>query len=1011
MFSVSAAAVAWYSSNFREYQRQIALVESLGLTQGYVYEGDHYTFGADHGGAAPAAQQGKSQWYEVWNWDWEQHLYLKRVRWVGFAAADQNDLKKISDLPSLEILVISLDSDVKDLNSITRPMPNCRTLRVGGYASQSIESLDGLHNFPSLENLDLFSQHDLDDLGPLVECQKLVSVKNDSPFSAASSLSTIGQLKHLETLELHSDDIEDLEFLRGLDRVKNVNFSQCKNLCDIVALSDAKELTGVDFSGCRSIETIEALANCHLLESLNIANCKRVKALPNFSESKSQVNLQFYNCPNLTNLDGMPPNLELTYLSVTGCRSLTSLDLRQFPMIESLTVVGANELTEIIGLDASDDVQATSKLKGIAISDCQKLENVDWISNPGIVDSLTIDIKMPTELLPHMESLKTLSLQWSDTLTKIAQLPNADSLNALTLRDCRKLQGLRGINKFPNLQALSIVNSPLLVDLDPISDLTNLITLHLTGCETFNNIEGLHERLSLSSIILIDCPSLEDVSPLSRMTELSSLTLNRCTSIRNLEFLEQISSLDALDVSGCSGLRSLKGLMGQPVIDLKLDLANVESVGRLVLPEIYSLSFSNFPDRVLSLFDEAPRHVGAISVKNSPKLKMIQVNANGELQITLDACPNFESIKGARGNLNLTLENFKEPFDLKTVLAGHNIESLTLKDLGAELDLSCLGQLDLLKMLRIVNCPQAHNLKLSPDCELHTLEVSHCERLTTPIDLARHEILLSLTMTDGFAEANISQLKAISETDDDDGSRSEIWNLIIGDCSSPLLANIDFLSGLNGLSFLQLENCDALTTVRSAKTFRDLENLHVIDCDSLVEIGDCKTMPKLINFVIDFCDELSDISAVANMKPLDHLSFEKNAAIKDISPVLEFPLDQLNSLCMVADLDSQLSVLLDRPEVRELSQIYCGGIESAQTLSKIRLTYELEYLTLSDSPAIKDFQFLLNRREKDRLMGLTVKGCPNLRDISQLRQLSISRLEISDCPLISDSQIAEVLKK
>ncbi|MDB4767018.1 hypothetical protein OAG71_04970 [bacterium] len=357
------------------------------------------------------------------------------------------------------------------------------------------------------------------------------------------------------------------------------------------------------------------------------------------------------------------------------------------------------------------------------------------------------------------------------------------------------------------------------------------------------------------------------------------------------------------------------------------------------------------------------------------------------------------------------MKNSGEPFDLKTVLAGHNVESLTLKDLGAELDLSCLDQLDLLKMLRIVNCPQAHNLKLSPDCELHTLEISQCERLTAPIDLAQHETLLSLTMTDGFAEANISQVKAISETGDNDGPQSEIWNLTIGDCSSPLLANIDFLSGLNGLNFLQLENCDALTTVRSAKTFKDLENLHVIDCDSLVEIGDCNTMPKLSNFVIDFCDELSDIRAVANMKPLNHLSFEKNAAIKDISPVLEFPLDQLNSLCMVADLDSQLSVLLDCPEVRELSQIYCGGISSAQTLSKMRLTYDLEYLTLIDSPAIKDFKFLLNRREKDRLNTLTVKGCHNLSDISQLKQLSISRLEISDCPLISESQIAEVLKK
>ena len=170
-------------------------------------------------------------------------------------------------------------------------------------------------------------------------------------------------------------------------------------------------------------------------------------------------------------------------------------------------------------------------------------------------------------------------------------------------------------------------------------------------------------------------------------------------------------------------------------------------------------------------------------------------------------------------------------------------------------------------------------------------------------------------------------------------------------------------------------------------------------------------MPNLDNFVIYFCDEISDISPVANMESLGHLSFEKNPAIKDISPLLKFPLDQLTSICVVADLDLQLRELFNRPAVREMSFLYFGGITSTTTLRKIRLSYELNDLTIIDSPAMKDLRFLIEDREKSELNSLTLKGCINLQDISQLKQLKIGKLEIADCPMISESQITEVSKK
>jgi len=339
------------------------------------------------------------------------------------------------------------------------------------------------------------------------------------------------------------------------------------------------------------------------------------------------------------------------------------------------------------------------------------------------------------------------------------------------------------------------------------------------------------------------------------------------------------------------------------------------------------------------------------------------------------------------------------------------IKSLKLDNVTADLDLSLIDNLHGFKSLEIINCPQVYNLKISPHCDLHTLEISNSERLASRIDLSQHSLFGSLVMTGGFADANIRQLKTIAEMGDGDGFRNQIWEIVIADCRSPLLANIDFFSGFSRLNRLEVVNCDALRTIRSSERFKELRRIRVIDCDSLSELSNCKTMPKLESFAIDFCDQLSDISEVAEMSPLRHFSFEKNLAITDISPLLKLPLHKSAHLRLIFDLDSQISEWLDRPEAAEISELYLGGISSGATLRKIRLTESLKNLTLVDSESIRDLKFLLDDRQTNYLDSLTLIGCPNLRDISQLKQLRVRKLEILDCPLISESQIAEVLEK
>ena len=298
-------------------------------------------------------------------------------------------------------------------------------------------------------------------------------------------------LYHLKTLELHSNEIEDISILASLTNLETLNLSS------------------------NYLNNIEALKFLPRLQSLNISfnQIKDISSLSILSELKN-IDLSFNKVSDIS---------PLTSLTQLRTLKINANNIKEFNYISHLTglqhlEIGSNRLDEISG------ISLLVNLVSLNLADNQ-IFDISSISNLTQLQSLFLNINKINDIssLTQLTKLKDLYL-YSNEISDISNLSTLKQLQNLDL-------SANHINNITSLTQLTKLKD-LYLNANQISDISNLSTLKQL------------QNLDLSS------NRINDITALSLLTNLKSLNLNS-NPIENISSLKMLANLHSINLGNC----------------------------------------------------------------------------------------------------------------------------------------------------------------------------------------------------------------------------------------------------------------------------------------------------------------------------------------------------------------------------------------------------------------------------------------------------------------------------
>ena len=185
----------------------------------------------------------------------------------------------------------------------------------------------------------------------------------------------------------------------------------------------------------------------------------------------------------------------------------------------------------------------------------QQLTQLEFIS-------LECDFRKPIDftLFPN---LKTCQITWKAGAKSIFQCKNIEHLNIanypaedLTSINChqelkilqltsKKLNNLKGIDKFASLECIDLFECPNLQSFSMIESVESLRHLEVESCKGFKDIEPIGNLINLNVIVLNDCGKIESISPLKNCLSLEKVFFSGSTVIEDgdLSMLKSLPNL------------------------------------------------------------------------------------------------------------------------------------------------------------------------------------------------------------------------------------------------------------------------------------------------------------------------------------------------------------------------------------------------------------------------------------------------------------------------------------
>ncbi|MFC1765082.1 hypothetical protein ACFL6U_23800 [Planctomycetota bacterium] len=377
-----------------------------------------------------------------------------------------SDLSLLSDLPSIESLIISTSNNV-----FSRHIPSSTSLRY--LLLHNIAKPVNLpkliscipENFPSLKVLHINNcgrSHDtinisslykinLDDFQaagtPIVDPEGLYEQYCIERSEISAFLDTLTDLTTEASLHWQSAHINDLTSLcEKAPAIKHLKLANCSHIDSLSNLSQFEELVSLDLFYCNKIQSLEPLSECRQLKSLNINNCQGILDFKCLIKCKSLATLNVFH-ENGTTISPGECNSQITF--VKNHREIEIYIDSIAPDTDSITLNWEYACEE----DLTIISQKATNITSLAIARNRKLSDLSCISS-------------------------------------------FDNIKSLRLTECHALASLMPLLNLRNLTELSVVGCPNILDYRSLLSCTTLKCLEIRGEGGVLTPQVYHEQIA-----------------------------------------------------------------------------------------------------------------------------------------------------------------------------------------------------------------------------------------------------------------------------------------------------------------------------------------------------------------------------------------------------------------------------------------------------------------------------------------------------------------------------------
>ncbi|XP_031380602.1 TMV resistance protein N-like isoform X2 [Punica granatum] len=381
---------------------------------------------------------------------------------------------------------------------------------------------------------------------------------------------SIGQLTSLVELILSYNAFGRLpDFVGDLHDLELLKIDHTYITCLPGNLGSLKKLKVLDASWYELEGEREISDEVLSLSSLRVLKFCGIKSLPASMRALSCLEtLHLGGCQNLQTLPELPSSL--ISLTVEASSKLTSLNLANLVNLKELSLSGDFEVKE-------------ECLSGLRKLEKLTLHSVKTYTLPGEIDlflrlkELYILYCRELKCLPTLpSSLSFLRIEHSDSLERLPDLSNLNTLSKLEVLFCSKIREIEGLGSLMSLKILSTDGSPL-TKLDGLERLEFLTALS-AGFSEVERLPNLSKLKNLQSLIVPCSSKLVEIQGLSCLDKLKTLCIDSCTSLEGLPELPK--SLEELFLRGCEQFSQIEAVAGLELLQA-LEISRCRSLRKL----------------------------------------------------------------------------------------------------------------------------------------------------------------------------------------------------------------------------------------------------------------------------------------------------------------------------------------------------------------------------------------------------------------------------------------------
>ena len=962
-----------------------------------------------------------------------EQLPLKKLDISGCSTIE--DIQHLSVFP-LQSFDFSDCYKIKSLTALQGKTDLSQIKKIKLWNFESLQNLDGIEFYQSLEWLDLYECKNITNVSALEKLPSLQRVESISEYKSQQSVSLpacdfhpslfgvkntsielyiqnwidtekIGS-KDTESIKLTCNGMTNLEWLKGFPNLTYLKISS-KELIDIKGLHYVPKLVEFNLYNAEiaNLQGLETLGN---LEELQIQSCPNVKSIDEVEKLGKLNDVILRICESLESAEGMMKNKNIQ----------TTREWVAFDDLPSLKKIG-----DLSGFVKLKKVSFSRSFNQELLSDLitSKLPIEFDISQVKVIINYNLPISFPIKLTYCSEfdlkgsGLTELYLEncRCKDLSGIAGMP---LMKNLTIIDSDKLESLAGLKDMPALRNVELENLKSLVDIDSLKTLLSLQSLTMKKLPMVKVCSSLVPLSALEDMEVVDCADLEvKPRPLGKINKEQilkyqlKLAKHYQLETNSLEIKVEKEKSDPAKKDARKNATKIKKLLKERdivMIDTAISLlAGIKDVD-LMNELLFGVSYENntfITNRIFTGTGPAQPFLNyALTGVLSCACEFEDWNQLAQSVTTLDFdIVDYKYLHCFENLITLNLKNIEDPnyhFNLKrlkTLILNFGIDVSLNLDIVAgcpELEklevrstinqvngFSGLKNLVHLKHidLRIKHSDATHFMDFEKLVKLETLKIS-ADYSSQPKKVLSLQGLHNCTelkeiSLDKYEIQDTSALKNLSKLQE-----LEIKH---GDFETLELAPV-----VTDLVSINVDGCKKLNRISDSLFNEELKKL-ILDNTAFTSMPKLKGVKKIIRFDCADCDKLIDLKGLNGLEYLNsysnsaYLRFHKCKNLTDINDLFS-----LNNTKLSLDVKK----LPENIMPNKITHLILRSIESLEGIDQFPA---LEFLSLKDAP-IKQLSSLEKLKKLKKLM---LGNCKNLESLEGLEKnehleiLDITRME------------------